>query len=70
MSWIDAGIRSLAIVAYFLVATVWLPNFLLGLGSVSRADPVVQDVVAAGSWLIGLGFGLWLLRAAQRRGAI
>jgi len=70
MSWGRASTLAVAIFAYFVVATVWLPDFLLRLKPVAGADPAVRDLIGAGSWFIGLVLGMLLLRVAQRRGAI
>jgi len=61
---------ALVIVAYFMVITVWLPSFVLEIGAVSRADDVVQDIVATVIWGGGLAVGMWLLRVAQKRNLI
>lgn len=70
MSWGTAGLRALLIVVYFFLITVWLPSFVLRIGTVTRASSTIQGLLGAGIWAVGLGAGIWLLRFAQRRGAI
>ncbi len=70
MTWITATVRALMIFAYFVVATVWLPDFVLGLGSVAEAAAVVRDGVALVVWGGAFFTGMWLLRRAQLRGLI
>ncbi|MCH7584268.1 MAG: hypothetical protein IH941_03800 [Acidobacteria bacterium] len=70
MSWINAFVRGLLIVAYFVVATIIVPNAVLRLDSVSAASNVVRDMVVLAVWGVGLAGGLWVLRRAQRRGLI
>lgn len=70
MTWMNASLRAFVIFVYFVVATVWLPNFVVRLGSVASASSFVKDSVVLAVWGVGLGAGLWLLRSAQRRGII
>jgi len=70
MSWINAYGRGLLIFLYFVVATVWLPNFVVRLAPVASASSLVSDSLVLAVWGVGLGAGLWLLRFAQRRGHI
>ena len=70
MSWINAYVRGLLIVAYFVVATVILPNAVLRLDPVLSASDVIRDLLVLAVWSAGLVAGLWLLRRLQRRGAI
>ena len=70
MSWINAYVRGLLIVAYFVVATVILPNAVLRLDPVLSASDVIRDLLVLAVWGAGLVAGLWLLRRLQRRGAI
>ena len=70
MSCINAFVRGLLIVAYFVVATIIVPNAVLRLDSVSAASNVVRDMVVLAVWGVGLAGGLWVLRRAQRRGLI
>ena len=70
MSWVGAIARGLLIVAYFVLATVWLPDKVASIDAVESAARVVRDLVIAGVWAVALGAGLWLVRAAQRRGIV
>ncbi len=70
MSWINAYLRGLLIVAYFVVATVILPNAALRLDAVLSASDVIRDLFVLAVWGTGFVAGLWLLRMLQRRGAI
>ena len=70
MSWINAYVRGLLIVAYFVVATVIVPNLVLRLDAVLSASDVIRDLLVLAVWGSGLVAGLWLLRLLQRRGTI
>jgi hypothetical protein len=60
----------LAIVAYFVLATVWLPSWVLRLPAVAQASRFVADLVGTAVWTAFLGLGMWGLRVSQRRGWI
>ncbi len=60
----------LAIVGYFVLATVWLPSWVLRLPAVAQASRFVADLVGAAVWAAFLGLGMWGIRVAQRRGWI
>jgi len=62
--------RGLLIVAYFVVATVWLPDKVASIDTVESASRLVRDIVTAGVWAVALAIGIWLLRLAQRRGIV
>ena len=70
MTWWSAAVRSLVIFGYFVVFTVWLPDFVLQLGAVSSASRTVQDLLALTFWGVPLVGGVWALRNLQRRGLI
>jgi len=70
MSWMTATVRGLLIVAYFVVATVWLPDKITRLEFIEESSRVVRDVVVSGVWFVALAVGIWVLRRAQRRGLI
>ncbi len=70
MTWMNAYLRGLLIFAYFLVATVIVPNFVARLDQIGRASAFVRDIVVLGVWGIGLLAGLYLLRRFQRSGLI
>ncbi len=70
MTWPAAGLRAVAVFVYFVVATVWLPDFVLKLDGIAGASAFVRDAVVSALWMAGLAGGLVLLRRAQRRGVI
>ncbi len=70
MSWINATVRGLLIVAYFVVTTVWLPNQVVTIDAIESASRWIRDVAVSGVWAVALGGGIWLLRIGQRRGLI
>ena len=70
MSWLNAYVRGLVIFAYFLIATVVVPNFVLRLNAVGSASAIVQDLIVLAIWGVALITGLFLLRQFQRRGII
>jgi predicted tellurium resistance membrane protein TerC len=57
-------------VLYFIVATVWLPDFVLSLDAVASASETVRDFVVLVVWGGALVAGMYLLRWAQRRDLI
>ena len=65
-TWTRAYVLGIGIAVYFLVATVWLPSFVLKLSFVASAPSVVRDLVGAGVWFLFLAAGLVGLRLAQR----
>ena len=67
MSWIDAIMRGLAVVAYFVILTVWLPDLVLQLDAVAGASAWVRDVVVLAIWGGALVGGMVLMRMAQSR---
>lgn len=70
MSWINAYVRGLLIVAYFVAATVIIPNAVLRLDFLLGAAGVVRDVAVLAVWGGGFVVGLWLLRRLQARGVL
>jgi hypothetical protein len=70
MSWAVAGMTGIAIVAYFVLATVWLPSLVLRSPAVAQASRSVADLVGTMVWAAFLGLGMWGLRVAQRKGWI
>lgn len=70
MSWANAIGRGLLIVLYFVIATVWLPDFVLGLGFVAEASRFLRDLIALVVWGAALIAGLYLLRRLQRQALI
>ena len=68
MDWTTAAWRGALIVVYFAVATVWLPDFVLGF--FADAARAIRDLVALVIWGAALGAGMYLLRRFQRQGLI
>lgn len=67
VSWVGAGIRSLLVLLYFAVATVWLPSAVLRVEPVAAASRFWADLIALLAWGVPFGFGLWGLRTLQKR---
>jgi len=70
VTWTSASLRAVAIVLYFIIAGVWLPDFVLSLGFIESSSDFVSDLVVTAVWGGGLVAGLWALRMGQRRGLI
>lgn len=70
VTWTTASIRAAVIVLYFVITTVWLPDFLLALDFVKGSSDFVSDLVTSVVWGAALVGGMWALRIAQRRGMI
>jgi hypothetical protein len=68
--WLVASGKAILIFAYFVLATVWLPSWVLRLDAVAGASGFVQDVVGTGVWLVAFVAGLWGLRRSQSLGWI
>ena len=66
--WPMAAVKAVAVVAYFAIATVWFPSWLLGSTLVSGTASLVQDTIGTGVWLVLLAVGMWGLRWLQTRG--
>lgn len=67
MSWLQASIRAALIVAYFIVATVWLPDVVVNLDPIAGGSAIVRDAVVLAVWGGGFVAGAWFLRRSQRR---
>lgn len=70
MTWQAAAWKGSVIVGYFIVATVWLPDVVLGLSFIQEASNFVRDAVASIVWTGAVLAGLVGLRRAQARGLI
>jgi hypothetical protein len=70
MTWINASLRGLAVFFYFVVFTVWLPDFVLKQSAIAAASAFVRDLVLVVVWGAAFVAGLVLLRVGQRRGLI
>ncbi len=53
-----------------MVATVWLPSWVLGLRVLSDVPNLVRDLIGAGVWAVFVGAGVIGLRLGQRAGLI
>ena len=60
--------RAVGVFGYFVSATVFLPAWLLGIGSVANAPTWLRDGVATLTWAITLAVGIYGLRLFQQRG--
>jgi mono/diheme cytochrome c family protein len=67
---VDAGLKSVLIVVYFAVTTVFIPSFILSTEVISRLPRGVQDFVATAIWAGALGIGLLGLWWFQRQDRI
>jgi hypothetical protein len=70
VTWFNASVRGLAIFLYFVVFTVWLPDFVLGLGFVAEGSDLLRDLIVSAVWGVALIAGMAGLRIAQRRGLV
>jgi len=70
VSWATASVKGVLVFLYFVVATVYVPDLVLGLGFVADASSFVRDLVGLGVWGAFFTAGLWMLRVGQRRGII
>lgn len=70
VSSVDVGLKTAAIVIYFVVTTVLLPSFILQTEVMSRLPGGIQDFVALAIWLGALGIGILGLWWAQRQDRI
>ena len=66
MTWTRAYGIGIGIALYFIVATIWLPSFVLRMSIVASAPSVLRDLIGAGVWSVFLAIGLVALRLAQR----
>jgi hypothetical protein len=65
-TWTRAYVIGIGITLYFIVATIWLPSFVLKLGFVASSPAILRDLIGAGVWFVFLAVGLFALRWAQR----
>ena len=74
----QAWFRSLLIVAYFIVATVFIPSMVIEAGFLAEPPGDVSSdtwedirgLIGSGVWLAAFGLGVWGLRRLQQRGVI
>jgi len=81
-STIQTWLKAMAIFAYFVVATVFVPSLVVQSSFLARPPSVyrdlftaetwgvIRDLIGAGVWLGALVLGIWALRRAQREGMI
>ncbi len=70
MPWLDATLRSVVIVLFFIVGTAVIPSAVLKSGTVGRLDRIVQDLIGSGLWFGALLAGLAALWWAHRENRI
>lgn len=70
MSWLKAWLLGIAVFGYFVVATVWVPDFVLQLDSIASASAFVRDLVLMVVWGCAFVGGLVMLRIGQRKGLV
>ncbi len=66
LSWWTAYARGLVIFLFFVLATVWLPSWVVGQGPVAGASRWIADVVGTVVWLVPLAIGIVALRWLQK----
>ncbi|GMQ84722.1 MAG: hypothetical protein BMS9Abin07_0286 [Acidimicrobiia bacterium] len=67
MSWWSGTLRSVLIFGYFVIFTLWLPAWVLGVDVVASAHPWIRDGIAVTVWGGAFLAGLIGLRVAQQR---
>lgn len=60
--------RAIAIFAYFTLATVAFPSWVLGLNAIASYAGWLRDAIAVSTWGVTLAVGIVGLRLSQRRG--
>jgi hypothetical protein len=70
VTWLNAVARSLIIVVYLILATVWLPDMIVQMQALSESPVIVRDLIPVLVWSVGLAGGLVGMRVAQSRGLI
>ncbi len=68
--WFDVGLKTVTIVLGFVIGTVFIPNWAMQSGTVSKLDRPIQDLIGSGLWVGGLGIGLWTLWYTHRESRI
>ena len=69
-TWPIAILKALAIVVYFIFATVWLPDMIITTKAIAEASTIVRETVVVATWGIGLFVGLVGLHHTHKRGII
>ena len=67
MPWLDAWLKAIAIVVWFVVFTVYVPSEVMKTETVADLDRNAQDAVGAGLWLAGMAAGMWAVWYASRQ---
>lgn len=67
-SWGPAIVRAATVFAYFSLATVALPSWVLGLDAVASSTGWLRDAIAVFTWGVTLAVGIGGLRLSQREG--
>ena len=66
MPWLDAWLKAIAIVVWFVVFTVYVPSEVMTSDTVSELSRNAQDVIGTGLWVGGMAAGIWGLWYASR----
>lgn len=67
-TWGPAIMQAVAVFAYFSLATVALPSWVLGLDAVASSTGWLRDAISLLIWGITLAVGIGGLRLSQLRG--
>ncbi len=67
ISWGTAYLRAGLIFLYFVLATAWLPSWIVSWNAVAGASRWVSDLVGSAAWLVPLAVGFAALRWLQKR---
>lgn len=70
MPWLDAWLKTAAIVAAVFLLTIWIPNWALQQGAVGRLSRFGQDLIGTGLWTLGVGILLGALWYAHRESRV
>jgi mono/diheme cytochrome c family protein len=70
LSWVDAGLKSVIVIGYFIVAGLIIPGRLMELEQVTELDRELQYVLGATVWGGGMLIGLVALWWAGRKGLL
>ncbi len=67
--WLDAWLKTAAIVIAVFLLTIWIPNWALQQGAVGRLSRFGQDLIGTGLWTLGVAIllgGLWYAHRESR----
>lgn len=70
MSWVDATLKGVIIIGYFIVAGLIIPGRLMELDQVTSLSRQMQYLVGASVWTGGMAVGLGALWWAGRKGLL